>query len=208
MEQELIVSKETRKLLDKETAEFYLNMAEKKLVSTIEISNRITERGYLLASLLVALLTGISWALSKDLTQVLTICSLIGITVCCTCLTLIVFKIICVHKIWTIGRSPTDLKINEFINYYHKTGNNALVNVIADELNPIEEKIALNIRNSEKKAKSLAWCLKLIIAGIITVALILAVYYSLQLLPSSLPSLDSPESVTMIGLSTSSSDIV
>ena len=49
---------ETRELLTKEIAEHYLKEAEQKLDYIVKISNEISEKGYKLLSLLIAILTG------------------------------------------------------------------------------------------------------------------------------------------------------
>ena len=177
MASKLIVSEETRKILDKETADFYLRMAEKKLKSLVDISNRITDRGYLLASLLVAILTGISWALTKELNSISVISSFIGLLVCGACLVILVLKVICVHTIWTLGREPSKMNIDAFVSYYHQLGDDILVNVIADELNPIEEKILLNQQNIRQRARYFNWCFRLILSGVCMELLLFLVYF-------------------------------
>ena len=48
MEQKSIISEQTRKELDKNTVDFYLSEAEKQLDGVVDVSNRITERAYIL----------------------------------------------------------------------------------------------------------------------------------------------------------------
>ena len=58
MEQKSIISEQTRKELDKNTVDFYLSEAEKQLDGVVDVSNRITERAYIL---LTGIITFYHW---------------------------------------------------------------------------------------------------------------------------------------------------
>ena len=48
MEQKCIISEQSRNELDKNTVDFYLNEAERQLEGIVDVSNRITDRSYIL----------------------------------------------------------------------------------------------------------------------------------------------------------------
>ena len=78
---------ETRELLTKEMAEHYLKEAEQKLDYIVKISNEISEKGYKLLSLLIAILTGFGWVLSRGQDGTYLFVSIVGIAasaLCCT----------------------------------------------------------------------------------------------------------------------------
>ena len=80
MEQKSIISEQTRKELDKNTVDFYLSEAEKQLDGVVDVSNRITERAYILLTGIITVLTGFGWILNMQEGNIsLVLISIIGI---------------------------------------------------------------------------------------------------------------------------------
>ena len=61
MEQKCIISEQSRNELDKNTVDFYLNEAERQLEGIVDVSNRITDRSYILLTGIITVLTGFGW---------------------------------------------------------------------------------------------------------------------------------------------------
>ena len=66
MEQKCIISEQSRNELDKNTVDFYLNEAERQLEGIVDVSNRITDRSYILLTGIITVLTGFGWILNMQ----------------------------------------------------------------------------------------------------------------------------------------------
>lgn len=88
------ISEKSRELMKKETAELYMKQAEKELKCVVDVANKLTDRGYQLLSILLAVLTGFSWVLSLQSSFILTVISSICIGVCTVCCIIILRKVI------------------------------------------------------------------------------------------------------------------
>ena len=67
MEQKCIISEQSRNELDKNTVDFYLNEAERQLEGIVDVSNRITDRSYILLTGIITVLTGFGWICKKEI---------------------------------------------------------------------------------------------------------------------------------------------
>lgn len=174
-EQQFAIPKNIRRLINKETAEHYLRMAEKELSHMVEVSNRTVERGYQLLSMLIAVLTGFGWVLSSDTKQILTTISMICVIVAFICCVIIAFKVISVHVVMGYGRMPKDMDITEFITYYHSLGldKKQYINIIADEIESIQMRIDFNRKATQRRLYFFGLCLDLILIAIIVCGLLL-----------------------------------
>lgn len=173
-EDKLIVSEDTRAILDEKSAELYLSQAEKNLDHVIQLSEKVTERGYILLTAIVTLLGCFSWVISSSEGWFLFILSFIGISVCCYCGIILLWKVICIHQVWFNGRTPSEMNINEFTQYYKESApGKQYVNAIADELNAIEYKIEQNDKDTQERVKWYGRCLKVILTGIIAISILL-----------------------------------
>lgn len=171
------IEKDVRDLLKTETAELYLSEAEKRLEYEVKALNQTTGRAYQLLSALLVILTGFGWTLSKGQDLMLTVLSIISMLACTSCIIILTMNLFSVHTVWSNGRSPKEMDINNFIRYYNeeKLNEKQYINCLADELEAIEMKMALNQRNSEKRAKSFQLCLHIIVATIIICCVILII---------------------------------
>ena len=98
MEQKSIISEQTRKELDKNTVDFYLSEAEKQLDGVVDVSNRITERAYILLTGIITVLTGFGWILNMQEGNIsLVLISIIGILASIVVLGILILKIICIQ---------------------------------------------------------------------------------------------------------------
>ena len=173
-EDKLIVSEETRAILDEKSAELYLSQAEKNLDHVIQLSEKVTERGYILLTAIATLLGAFSWVINSSEGWFILLLSAIGIGVCCYCSIVLLWKVICIHQIWFNGRTPSEMKINEFTHYYKETApGKQYVNAIADELNAIEYKIEQNEKETRERVKWYGRCLKVILTGTIAIPILL-----------------------------------
>ena len=66
MEQKCIISEQSRNELDKNKVDFYLNEAERQLEGIVDVSNRITDRSYILLTGIITVLTGFGWILNMQ----------------------------------------------------------------------------------------------------------------------------------------------
>lgn len=106
MEQKSIISEQTRKELDKNTVDFYLSEAEKQLDGVVDVSNRITERAYILLTGIITVLTGFGWILNMQEGNIsLVLISIIGILASIVVLGILILKIICIHTVWLPGKN-------------------------------------------------------------------------------------------------------
>ena len=170
-EQEInIISEQTRKELDKNTVDFYLSEAEKQLDGVVDVSNRITERAYILLTGIITVLTGFGWILNMQEGNIsLVLISIIGILASIVVLGILILKIICIKK-------PSELDIDIFIDYYCSCkirGDKRYVNIVADHLEAIENKIALNLEDIRVRTTWYGRCLKICFFTICIIVLIL-----------------------------------
>ena len=101
MEQKCIISEQSRNELDKNTVDFYLNEAERQLEGIVDVSNRITDRSYILLTGIITVLTGFGWILNMQEGNIsLVLISIIGILASVVVLGILILKIICIHTIW------------------------------------------------------------------------------------------------------------
>ena len=165
MEQKSIISEQTRKELDKNTVDFYLSEAEKQLDGVVDVSNRITERAYILLTGIITVLTGFGWILNMQEGNIsLVLISIIGILASIVVLGILILKIICIHTVWLPGKKPSELDIDIFIDYYCSCkirGDKRYVNIVADHLEAIENKIALNLEDIRVRTTWYGRCLKI-----------------------------------------------
>lgn len=171
------IEDDVRKLLKKETAELYLAEAEKRLDYEVKALNQTTERAYHLLSALLVLLTGFGWTLASSQAPVLTALSIICITACTLCIIILMRNLFSVHLVWSSGRTPREMDINSFIRYYdeEKLTDRQYINCLADELEAIEMKMALNQKNSERRTRSFQFCLHIMAGTLILCSAILVV---------------------------------
>lgn len=171
------IEKDVRELLKTETAELYLSEAEKRLEYEVKAINQTTERAYHLLSALLVILTGFGWTLSREQDVLLTTLSIICMSACTICIAILTKNLFSIHTVWNNGRSPREMDINSFIRYYNeeKLNERQYINCLADELEAIEMKMALNQKNSEKRAKAFQQCLHIIVATIIICSIILII---------------------------------
>lgn len=106
MEEEFKITIETREILTKEMVEHYLKQAEQKLEYIVNISNQMTEKGYKLLSLLIAILTGFSWVLSRGQDGTYLFVSIVGIMASAICCGILLTKVVSLHTVWSNGRTP------------------------------------------------------------------------------------------------------
>lgn len=169
---------ETRELLTKEMAEHYLKEAEQKLDYIVKISNEISEKGYKLLSLLIAILTGFGWVLSRGQDGTYLIVSIVGIAASALCCTILLTTVVSVHTIWCNGRTPEEMDINTFPNYYMNecklSAERAYIESIADELESIQNKVVLNLKEYKDRIYFYKLCLDIIVMtlGICSVIMI------------------------------------
>ena len=103
MEQKSIISEQTRKELDKNTVDFYLSEAEKQLDGVVDVSNRITERAYILLTGIITVLTGFGWILNMQEGNIsLVLISIIGILASIVVLGILILKIKYMTKIYIL----------------------------------------------------------------------------------------------------------
>ena len=111
MEQKSIISEQTRKELDKNTVDFYLSEAEKQLDGVVDVSNRITERAYILLTGIITVLTGFGWILNMQEGNIsLVLISIIGILASIVVLGILILKIIATD-LWIIRWSICHLEV-------------------------------------------------------------------------------------------------
>lgn len=177
MEQKSIISEQTRKELDKNTVDFYLSEAEKQLDGVVDVSNRITERAYILLTGIITVLTGFGWILNMQEGNIsLVLISIIGILASIVVLGILILEIICIHTVWLPGKKPSELDIDIFIDYYCSCkirGDKRYVNIVADHLEAIENKIALNLEDIRVRTTWYGRCLKICFFTICIIVLIL-----------------------------------
>ena len=177
MEQKSIISEQTRKELDKNTVDFYLSEAEKQLDGVVNVSNRITERAYILLTGIITVLTGFGWILNMQEGNIsLVLISIIGILASIVVLGILILKIICIHTVWLPGKKTSELDIDIFIDYYCSCkirGDKRYVNIVADHLEAIENKIALNLEDIRVRTTWYGRCLKICFFTICIIVLIL-----------------------------------
>lgn len=177
MEQKSIISEQSRNELDKDMVDFYLKEAEKQLEGVVDVSNRITDRSYILLTGIITVLTGFGWILNMQEGNLsLVLISVIGIVACITVLGILILKIICIHTIWLPGKKPSELDIDIFIDYYRACnikGNKRYVNIVVDHLEAIESKIALNLEDIRIRTTWYSRCLKICFFSICIIVLIL-----------------------------------
>ena len=157
MEQKCIISEQSRNELDKNTVDFYLNEAERQLEGIVDVSNRITDRSYILLTGIITVLTSV------------------------VVLGILILKIICIHTIWLSGKKPSELDIDIFMNYYRSCkikGNKRYVNIVADHLEAIENKIALNLEDIRIRTIWYGRCLKICFFTICIIVCILIAEHS------------------------------
>jgi hypothetical protein len=179
MEQKSIISEQSRANLDKDTVNFYLNEADKQLEGIVNVSNGITERSYILLSGIIAILTGFGWILkAQEGDWTLYVVSVLGMVASIAIITILILKVICVHTIWLPGKRPSELDIDVFIDYYSTrklTKEQRYIHIVADHLDAIEAKIALNLRDVKIRTIWYARCLKICLYTICAIACILIV---------------------------------
>lgn len=177
MEQKSIISEQTRKELDKNTVDIYLSEAEKQLDGVVDVSNRITERAYILLTGIITVLTGFGWILNMQEGNIsLVLISIIGILASIVVLGILILKIICIHTVLLPGKKPSELDIDIFIDYYCSCkirGDKRYVNIVADHLEAIENKIALNLEDIRVRTTWYGRCLKICFFTICIIVLIL-----------------------------------
>lgn len=183
MEQKSIISERTRNELDKSTVDFYLSEAEKQLDGVIDVSNRITDRSYILLTGIITVLTGFGWILNmQDGNISLVLISVIGILASIVVLSILILKIICIHTVWLAGKKPSELDIDIFIDYYSSCkikGDKRYVNIVADHLEAIENKIALNLEDIRIRTIWYSRCLKICLFTIcIIVGILIAEHFT------------------------------
>lgn len=145
------ISEKSRELMKKETAELYMKQAEKELKCVVDVANKLTDRGYQLLSILLAVLTGFSWVLSLQSSFILTVISSICIGVCTVCCIIILRKVISTYEIWSDGKAPLEMDIEAFLTYYHEKGMDSkqYINIISDELEAVQQRITLNVQKTK-----------------------------------------------------------
>lgn len=169
---------ETREILTKELAEHYLKQAEQKLEYIVNISNQTTEKGYKLLSLLIAILTGFSWVLSRGQDGTYLFVSIVGIAASAICCGILLTKVVSLHTVWSNGRTPEEMDINTFPNYYMNecklSAKRAYIESIADELESIQNKVVLNLKEYKDRIYFYKLCLDIIVMtlGICSVIMI------------------------------------
>ena len=92
-----------------------------------------------------------------------------------------ILKIICIHTIWLSGKKPSELDIDIFMNYYRSCkikGNKRYVNIVADHLEAIENKIALNLEDIRIRTIWYGRCLKICFFTICIIVCILIAEHS------------------------------
>ena len=88
----------------------------------------------------------------------------------------LILKIICIHTVWLPGKKPSELDIDIFIDYYCSCkirGDKRYVNIVADHLEAIENKIALNLEDIRVRTTWYGRCLKICFFTICIIVLIL-----------------------------------
>ena len=94
---------------------------------------------------------------------------------------ILILKIICIHTIWLSGKKPSELDIDIFMNYYRSCkikGNKRYVNIVADHLEAIENKIALNLEDIRIRTIWYGRCLKICFFTICIIVCILIAEHS------------------------------
>ena len=169
---------ETRELLTKELAEHYLKEAEQKLEYIVKKSDEITEKGYKLLNLLIAILTGFGWVLSRGQDGTYLFVSIVGIAAAAICCTILLTTVVSLHTVWSNGRTPEEMDINVYPDYYIKecelSPKKAYIESIADEIESIQKKVDLNLKQYKDRIYFYKLCLDIIVMtlGICSVILI------------------------------------
>lgn len=179
MEQKSVISEQSRASLDKDTVDFYLSEANKQLEGIVNVSNGITERSYILLSGLIAVLTGFGWILNVQANKwSLYVISTIGMLTAITVIAILIMKVICVHTIWMPRKSPSELDIDIFVDYYRTcnlTKEQQYIHIVADHLDAIEAKIALNLNDIKVRTTWYGRCLKVCLCAICAITCILII---------------------------------
>jgi hypothetical protein len=168
---------ETRQMLTKELVEHYLKQAEQKLEYIVNISNQTTEKGYKLLSLLIAILTGFGWVLSRGQDGTYLFVSIVGIAASAICCGILLTKVVSYHTIWSNGRTPEEMDINVFPNYYINecdlSPEKAYIECIADEIESIQEKVDLNLKQYKDRIYFYKACLDIMVYAFVLCSFIL-----------------------------------
>lgn len=178
MEAKQFVSWKNREFLDKETILFYYEQANKQLEGILAAGEATKERGYQLLSIIIAILTGFSWVVQTQSENLsLLLASLTGIGICIFVSFILMKKVISVHTSWQPGKCPSEFEIDTFINYYRGIqvpSNRLFIHIVADQLETIETKIALNSEVVNERERFYGYCLDTCTIGITFIAIILA----------------------------------
>ena len=158
-----IISEQARQHLNKDLVEFYLQEADKQLDGIVNVSNNITERAYVFLSAIIAILTGLIWIVNELDNKPMFIASFLGLFACLAIIIILLIKVICIHTIWITGKKPSEFNINGFLDYYTQdeemSKDDIYINIVADHLDAIEAKIALNIDQINIRTKWFGNCL-------------------------------------------------
>lgn len=173
-----IISEETRQLIDKDCAEFYFTQAEKNLADTIRTSNIITDRAYAFGGMMLTIfiaLCGIAGQLliSQNMNIWLLFYCVEGILTCGVSLILLFKKVMFPHEYYPLGKAPQGLKIDEFVQYYHKTEKRIYTNILMDELSVVQMRIDKNQKMNIARAHYAGMAMKIVLYGIYVVVVTL-----------------------------------
>lgn len=187
MGKKLFVSKNSRKLVSKDLADFYLAESNLHLSSILDVGHKITDRAYLLLAGILVILTGVSWTMYNKIDKpFIMAATLVGLLACIAVLVILFWKVINVHTIWLSGKKPSEFNINGFMKYYKNQkikDDNLYVNVVMDHLCALEMKMADNEKSNNQRIKWYNVCFGICLAAIISIILLIFIDNLLLRLP-------------------------
>lgn len=168
MEEELLVSSETRKLMTRHIADFYLKEAHRRMDYSLSVLESSVSRGYILLNILIIVISGLCWVLYNDSFHFIP--AVIGLSFFIVACLILLFFVIRKRNEWQPSRTPSKMDIDEFLGYYNHQElepEKIYVNLICDELQIIDDKVNLNDKISAQRVHYYYMALSISICGCI-----------------------------------------
>ncbi len=181
MSEKLLVPEETRRLMSREMAEFYLGEMEKRSADTLGRVRSAIERGYTLLSIcLTAACAAIGWMAATGGNRIVAITAVIWCAMVSAVLLLTVTKI---HGIKPPGAAGEELAAVEFVDYYRNGlglgTNKTYVSILCDSLDRQQERIEHNDKLCHRLWRWYQYCLWLFFFGIVVVVVLSLIFHGL-----------------------------
>lgn len=178
----------TRKLLDKDSVEFYFKQAEESLKYSIRDSKVITDRCYALGGMLLTVfiaLLGIiaSFLVNDSGNKWILVLSLEGLVTCSIAMFILLIKIMRPHEYSPCGREPKEMGIPEFVKYYSESGMPVYENIVMNELLVYQHRIESNDQTNAKRVRHAGIAMNVVICGICIVVITLLVAFFIENFP-------------------------